>query len=423
MPEVRISAWLCSSWSQCQGLYGGYGADFSDKRRMRPARYASASRGSSNAFILRFAGAEGFFVGRSSTSGPIRLRAGLSNITRFALPAEHLKDQPMLKTRLFVIGLACLASISHAITTTISEDFSSNPLQQGWRIFGDTNLFQWDGTNQNLRVTWDSSQSNSYFYHPLGTILTRQDDFSLGLDLKLTDIGPGPDTNKATSFPIAIGFLNLDLAAATNFVRGTGTNSPDLAEIAYFWDSGFGATLWPTFVDTNSTFNYNSSSDFAIFALAPGDFYHVFMNYMASNQTAVLTITNFEKTSGVRITQLINTNFGDYRLRSISISSYSDAGQDPQYAGSVVAHGVVDNLLVTVPAPPVENVVGFLSNSVWNVQFTGQPHWLYTLEQTIDFQTWSNASSSIEGVETTIVLRATNSPIKGGFYRVRAERP
>jgi hypothetical protein len=339
------------------------------------------------------------------------------------LPAEHLKDQPMLKTRLFVIGLACLAGISHAVTTSTMEDFSSNPVQQGWRILGDTNLFQWDATNQNLRVTWDSSQANSYFYHPLGTILTRQDDFSLGFDLKLIDIGPGPDTNKATSFPIAIGFLNLDLAGGTNFIRGTGSGSPDLAEAAYFWDSGFGATLWPTFVDTNSTFNYNSSSDYAIFALAPGDYYHIFMNYTASNQTAVLTITNFEKTSGLQITQLINTNFGDYRLGSVSINSYSDAGQDPQYAGSVLAHGVVDNLRVTVPAPPVENVVGFLSNGVWNVRFTGQTRWLYTLEQTIDFQTWSGASPSVEGAVTTMVLTATNTPAEGAFYRVRAEKP
>jgi len=64
--------------------------------------------------------------------------------------------------------------------------------------------------------------------------------------------------------------LNLDIATGTNFIRGTGSGSPDLAEVAYFWDSGFGATLWPTFVDTNSAFNYNSSSDYSVFALAPG---------------------------------------------------------------------------------------------------------------------------------------------------------
>jgi len=336
---------------------------------------------------------------------------------------ELLKDQPMIKIRLFGIGLAVLASISHAAVTRITEDFSSDPLQAGWRIFGDTNLFQWDVTNQDLRVTWDSSQGNSYLYHPLRTILTREDDFSLGFDLTLTDIGVGLDTNKITSFPIAIGFLNFDLAAATNFIRGTGSDSPDLAELAYFWDSGFGATVWPTFVDTTSSFNYNDSSDYAVFGLAPGDSYHILMNYTASNQTAILTITNFENTSGLKIVQLINTNFGDFRLGSLSISSYSDAGQDPQYAGSVLAHGVVDNLVLTVPAPPVDDVVGLLAKGVWQVQFTGQSRWVYTLEQTTDFQTWSNASAATEGTATTMVLAATNALAKAAFYRIRAERP
>ena len=102
-----------------------------------------------------------------------------------------------------------------------------------------------------------------------------------------------------------------------------------MAEFAYFWDSGYGATTWPTFVDTDSTFNYDSSSDYARFALAPGDAYHVVMTYTAANQTVVAAVTNFEQTAGVRIMQLLNTNFADFRLGAISISSYSDAGQDP----------------------------------------------------------------------------------------------
>src|SRR5260221_93203 len=176
-------------------------------------------------------------------------------------------------------------STTRPSATVIAEDFTSNPLQDGWSGFGDTNLFRSNATNQNLEVTWDSSQSNSYFYHPLGTTLSREDDFGLAFDLRLNDIGPGPATNKASTFPIAIGFLNLDQTTQTNFLRGTGNNSPDLGEFAYFWDSGFGATSWPTFVDTNSTFNYNNASDYAIFALKPSDTYNIVMNFTASNQT------------------------------------------------------------------------------------------------------------------------------------------
>ena len=314
-------------------------------------------------------------------------------------------------------------STTRAAATVIAQDFALDPAQDGWRIFGETNLFHWNPTNQNLEVTWDSSQPNSYFYHPLGTILSRQDDFSIAFDLRLDDVGPGPDTNMASTFPIAIGFVNLDETTQTYFLRGTGSNSPDLGEFAYFWDSGFGATCWPTFVDTNSTFNYNSAADYAIFALTPGDGYHVCMTYTASNQTVVGTVTNFEQTAGVRITQLLNVNFSDFRLGTVSISTYSDAGQDPQYAGSVLAHGTADNLVITVPTPPVQDLGGGTTNGFWQVHFLGQTNWLYTLERTADFRSWTSASGPVSGTDGAMFIADTNVPAPSTFYRVRAHRP
>ena len=103
--------------------------------------------------------------------------------------------------------------------TTFTEDFSTDPAANGWQIFGNTNLFQWDSTNQNLRVTWDSSLTNSYFHRPLGTILTRDDDFSLNFDLTFADYASGTTPGKPYAAPVAIGFLNLDQAAHTNFSR------------------------------------------------------------------------------------------------------------------------------------------------------------------------------------------------------------
>src|SRR4051812_35962289 len=61
---------------------------------------------------------------------------------------------------------------------TWSEDFSASPQTANWRSSGDTNLFRWNNTSHDLEVTWDSSHSNSFFYHRLGTILTKNDDFS-----------------------------------------------------------------------------------------------------------------------------------------------------------------------------------------------------------------------------------------------------
>src|SRR5438105_4188685 len=131
-----------------------------------------------------------------------------------------------------VLAVAAASLISFVLSakaTTLSESFGTDPLQHGWKIFGDTNLFFWDSTNQVLDVTWDSSQSNSYFYYPLGTVIARTDDFSLAFDLQLADIGVGRNTNKASSFSIGVGFLNLQQATQTNFFRGTGVDSPDLA--------------------------------------------------------------------------------------------------------------------------------------------------------------------------------------------------
>jgi hypothetical protein len=331
----------------------------------------------------------------------------------------------MMKFRVLTLALAArfVLSVAVAQATTIIENFSTNPLQNGWKIFGDTNLFQWDSINRDLRVTWDSSQPNSYFYRPLGTILTRDDDFTLAFDLELADIGPGPDLKKASTFEIALGFIDLDVATQTNFLRGTGTNSLDLAEFDYFWDSGFGATISPTFVDTNGTFNYNSSSDYAIYALTTGDWYHVVMNYTASNQTMVATVTNFEKTTGVQITQLVNSSFSDYRLGTLSINSYNDTGQEPpQYAGSVLAHGVVANFVVNLPSPPVQDIASTFSNGVWRAEFIGRTNWLYTLERTTDFQTWTSASSA-SGNGTNLVLQDSAPPPGKSFYRVNAQRP
>lgn len=331
----------------------------------------------------------------------------------------------MLHVRILVLSLAAKILLPTTLVSaaTISESFASNPLADGWRIVGDANLFQWDSTNHNLKVTWDSSQPDSYFYHPLGTVLDRLDDFSLAFDLRLDDIGPGPDPRKAATFSIGIGFLNLSEATQTNFLRGTGFSSPDLAEFAYFWDSGYGATTFPTLVDTNDTFNYNGASDYAIFALSPGDWYHVVMTYTASNVALVTTVTNFEQTAGVRITQLINTNFTDYRLGSVSINSYSDAGQDPQYAGSVLAHGVLDNLTVTVPDAPLQQVVVSEDQGGWHARFLGRTNWVYILERSADLQSWSKVSSLVPSANGALSLSDTNAATTKAFYRIAATRP
>src|SRR5437773_236398 len=131
---------------------------------------------------------------------------------------------PPLFTVLWLIS----AILSHA--AMITEDFAKDPVTHGWRIFGDTNLFVWNASNHSLNVTWDSSRPNSYFHLPLGTILNRYDDFSLALDLQLTDVATGVNSSKPSTFELALGFLNAAQATNANFLRGNSFDSPNLVE-------------------------------------------------------------------------------------------------------------------------------------------------------------------------------------------------
>jgi len=96
----------------------------------------------------------------------------------------------------------------------------------------------------------------------------------------------------------------------------------------------------------------------------------------------------------------------------VAISSYSDDGS----GNSILAHGTVANLAFASPLP-----VGVLSTvAAGQVQFASDTNWLYTLEQTTDFQTWSVAAPSAPGTVTNLVLQATNLPASQSFYRVSA---
>jgi len=100
----------------------------------------------------------------------------------------------MLKKLSLVAVLVATCGSLHA--DGFAENFATDPAADGWRIFGDAKLFNWNNTNHVLDVTWDSGDTNSYFYHPLGTVVNRDDDFSVAFDLILRDIGPGPDPRK-----------------------------------------------------------------------------------------------------------------------------------------------------------------------------------------------------------------------------------
>lgn len=307
-------------------------------------------------------------------------------------------------SKILFLAACCVASAASA--ATISEDFSSNPLQHGWRIFGDTNLFRWDATNKDLAVTWDSSQTNSFFYLPLGTLLTTNEAFSLDFDLRLLDAAAANYGSE-----LAIGFLHLADATGTNFLRTSGT-SPNVAEFDYFPPSDIAASVDATLIDSSNGFYFAYDN----VELNPGTIYHVSLTHAAG----ALTIAGQVSSSGQVVTVLPNvygaaTN--NFRLDVVAVSSYQDDG----FGDSILAHGVLTNLTLTLPPPPVQNFTGNFSQGAWQGQFLSQPNWFYTLERSRDFQSWSGASATVPGTGAMLALRDTNPPAVAAFYRVKAE--
>ena len=142
------------------------------------------------------------------------------------------------------------------------------------------------------------------------------------------------------------------------------------------------------------------------------------MDYNGSVRMLTTSVTNHGVQYGMTQTILVPTNI-DFRITAVSVSSYSDQNA----TGSILAHGTVDNLFVTVPSPPVQNLTGNFTNGVWQTQFLSQSNWLYTLQRLPDFQSWTNVSSTMPGNATNLFLQDASPPPGKAFYRISAQRP
>jgi len=326
----------------------------------------------------------------------------------------------MLKVRLSVLALAGLSVVlvpdSRAVT--FQQDFATDPAAQGWKVVGDTNLFCWNSTNQNLQVRWDSSQTNSYFCHPLDATLGVDDDLSVSFDLQITSAAI-----TGYGFELAIGFLNLADATRPNFLRGTGVDSPNLVEFDYFPDPDgilwWGPSITTMMVDSVGTnASHWSQGGFAGLEMALNHLFHVELIYAATNHTLHTSITDNGMPFGPVPDAYLPATFLSFRVDHIAIASYSDANG----WGSVLADGIVDNLTVTATPRAAPRVNGsFVAGGVWQAQFLSHTNWLYTLERTTNFQSWTEVSETRRGNEGDMVLLDPNAPAPGAFYRVRAD--
>jgi hypothetical protein len=331
----------------------------------------------------------------------------------------------VLNSALALGASAILGSVSWSAVPPVSvfEDFRGDPATNGWKSFGHTNLFHWNATNQNLEITWDSSKPNSYFYKPLGRTLSRDDEaFSIYFDLRLHDIAIGTTSNKPYTFQVAVGLLNFQQATNAGFLRGTGFDSPNIFEFDYFPDSGFGATISPTIISSNHQF----ATTFILQEITTNDLFKVELRLSEGGGRVSASISRNGKFYDGSVFYF-STNFGDFNVDTVAIASYSDDGQFPDYAGSILAHGTVDNVMVsTREGVRLDvNFSGRLENGNWRMDFDTMPGWVYAALRTEDFLTTFPVPGSFASTNYgrgTIIY--TNPPMSGPqYYRVVGQRP
>jgi hypothetical protein len=331
-----------------------------------------------------------------------------------------------LKSDYMKFCILFLAAVLAAFTSKallISEKFATDPALDGWHVVGNTNLFQWDSADQNIAVAWNSTNANSYFYHPLGVTLNSASNFMFAVDFNLQDIAIGTTPNKPQNFQIAFGLLNFAEATQPKFVVGTGTNAPDIVELDYFPDSGFGASVTTPMISSANSF---APGGFTFpLELVPGGNYHAVLVYTADNQTLHTIIFSNGVAIGPINNNFLAPGFGDFQVDTLSINCYTDQGQDTNFyfgvdfAGSIIAHASVDNLVFATPLP----VTQIIDATASSVQFTSTTNWNYVLERSADFSSWSAASPTLPGVAGTMTLADPHPPADKAFYRVRADVP
>ena len=329
------------------------------------------------------------------------------------------------------------AAVVHPANETLSlrlaESFAKDPASRGWKTTGESSLFQWDESAQRLAARWDSSQPNSYFHRPLGVTLDVEQNFSISFDLELESIEIGTTPDKPFTFPIAVGLIDLSQATREDFFRGSGVHSlyghRGAVEWNYLPDSGFGATISTGLISQDNQWAFQNTFPLS---LETQTLYRVRMKYDAANGKLATTMTSdgefFAPIQDALLSEIflnpIESGFTRLKVDTISISSYSNAGQSPpEYAGSIQAAGYVDNIVVeataavgTIPIRQIQQTgdtiqIAFASSA-------GRDYWL---ERTADFLDWItiNHQRTKETGEAVFSISTGEAPL--GFFRIRAQ--
>ena len=291
------------------------------------------------------------------------------------------------------------------------ENFSANPLANGWAAHGDESLFEWDAEGGALAVTWDSEKPNSNFHRPLGLTLTEADTFAFAFDIALDEVKAGHLDGQPYTFELALGLINSKSAKADGFSRGTGSDSPNLVEWDYFPDTGFGATISPTIVSAKSQF----AAGFTFpAALSAGKQYSVRMEYDPDERALKTFMLENGKVWKTIKTVALADDFVGFVVDAFSISSYTAKGSE----SSLLANGSVDNLAIGVGRSKPRIVNTRLADGQWTARSFGYGTAGYLLERSADLRGWQPVRNGVREDGFYLRLIDENPSLGDGFYRL-----
>ena len=291
------------------------------------------------------------------------------------------------------------------------ENFSVNPLDNGWAAHGDASLFEWDAEGGALAVTWDSEKPNSNFYRPLGLMLTEADTFAFAFDIALREVKAGHLDGQPYTFEVALGLINRKSAKADGFSRGTGSDSPNLVEWDYFPDTGFGATISPAIASAKSQF----AAGFTFpAALSAGKQYSVRMEYDPDERALKTFMLENGKVWKTIKTVALADDFVGFAVDAFSISSYTAKGSE----SSLLANGSVDNLAIGVSRSKPRIVNTRLADGQWTARSFGYGTADYLLERSADLRGWQPVRNGVREDGFYLRLIDENPSLGDGFYRL-----
>ena len=291
------------------------------------------------------------------------------------------------------------------------ETFDSDPLTKGWSVHGDKSLFEWDEDSESLRVKWDTERPSSFFYKPLGRVLTESNSFAFTFQITLDSVKAGYLEGKPYTFQVALGLLNISSAIDKNFNRGTGSDSPNLVEWDYFPDTGFGATVSPAVASDKSEF----SAGFTFPAeLLIGKTYSIKLIYNSEERVLKTEMLEDGKSWETIQTVEISSDFSGFFVDTFSISNFSAKDSE----SSLLAIGTVDEIAL-VTSDTLPKLFGVkINGSQWEAKsFLIEPE-IWKVESSNDVLNWNRAILDSDSLNYFQYFNDTVTNKEFQFYRL-----